>query len=120
MLTFGRNPVPRHLSWELTDNVIKDFFWLSVEKPEKGPSIDAVLRDNNLTITTKKVKQVDVHLDSRLVAFDKPLKLTLDGKTQTVTLRPQLLTLCQAMLQRGDPGLAFPCVVHLDREKKAD
>ncbi len=117
MLTYTRNPVPRHLSWELTDNVLTDFFWLSVEKPEKGQSIDAVLRDNSVTITTKKVKQFELHVDSRLVAIDKPLKIALDGKTQTVTVHPQMLSLCQSLLQRGDPRLAFPCQVHLDTEK---
>ena len=120
MLPFTRNAVPRHLSWELTDGFVKDFFWLSVEKPEKGQSIDAVLRDNTLTIATKRVKQFDVHLDSRLIAFDKPLKVTLNGKTQTLTVRPQLAALCQAFLQRGDPWLAFPGVVRLDTEKTAD
>ena len=32
--------------------------------------------------------------------------------------RPKLLTLCESMLRRGDPGLAFTCRVRLDAEKK--
>ena len=120
MLPFTRNPVPRHLTWEPTDTLITDFFWLTVVKPEKGQSLDVTLRDNTATIATKKVTQFDLDLDGRLVAFDKPLKVTLDGKTQTVTLQPQLLTFCQSLMQRGDPELAYTCRVHLDTEKKSD
>jgi hypothetical protein len=115
---FTRNPVPRHLTWEPTDTVIHDFFWLSVAAPAKGQGIDATVRDNTAEVTTHDVKQFELCLDGRLVAFDKPLRLTLNGKTQSVAVRPSFLTLCQSILQRGDPGLAFTCRVHLDAEKK--
>jgi predicted peptidase len=113
-----RNAVPRHLSWEPMDAVVTDFFWLSIAKPEKGQQVDAVIRDNEAKITTKKVKQLDLGVDSRLVAFDKPLRVTLDGETKTLTVKPSFATLCRSMLKRGDPELAFTCQVHLDCEKK--
>src|SRR5207248_638244 len=80
MVPFTRNPVPRHVTWELTDPVISQFFWLSVAEPGKGEQIDATIRDNTVQITTRNVKQFDLGLDRRLIAFDKPLKITLDGK----------------------------------------
>jgi transglutaminase-like putative cysteine protease len=116
---FTRNAVPRRLTWEPTDTVITDFFWLSVAAPEKGQSIDATVRDNNTAeVTTRGVKQFDLCLDARLVAFDKPLRLTLDGKMQSLTVKPSFLTLCQSIVRRGDPGLAYTCRMHLDAEKK--
>src|SRR5262249_47139591 len=33
MYPFTRNPVPRRLSWEMTDSVIRHFFWLTVPQP---------------------------------------------------------------------------------------
>ena len=66
------------------------------------------------------MKEFDLDLDGRLAALDKPLHVVLDGKAQVVTLRPQLLTLCQSLLMRGDPELAFTCRVHLVAEKTAD
>jgi hypothetical protein len=97
----------------MTDGVITDFFWLSAAKPEKGQSIDVSLRDNAAEIKTRKVKEFDLGLDGRLVALDKPLRVVLDGKAQEVLLRPQLRTLCESMLPRGDPALAYSCQVRL-------
>ncbi|HVS36986.1 MAG TPA: transglutaminase domain-containing protein, partial [Gemmataceae bacterium] len=113
MLPFTRSAVPRHLTWEPMDSHITDFFWLTVPKPEKGQSIDVVLRDSTAKITTQKVKEFDLDLDGRLATLDKPLRIVLDGKESDVTLHPQLLTLCQSLLERGDPQLAFTCRVHL-------
>jgi hypothetical protein len=119
-LGFARNPTPRHLTWEPMDSLITDFFWLTVPKPEKGQSIDVILKDNHAEITTRSVKEFDLDLDSRLAAPDKPLRVVLDGKEQDVALHPQLLTLCQSLLERGDPQLAFTCRVHFVAENKAE
>ena len=69
-------------------------------------------------MTTRDVKQVDVCLDGRLTDFAKPLRVTLDGKEQTVTLKRSFLTLCQSMAQRGDPSLAYTCRVTLTPQKR--
>jgi hypothetical protein len=118
MLGHTRNAVPRHLSWDPTDTLITDFFWLSVPAPAKGQSIEATVRDNAVTITTSKVKAFDMGLDGRLIALDRPLMLTLNGETREVTVRPSLGTLCETMLQRGDPQRAYTCRLALDGEKR--
>ncbi len=115
---FTRTTVPRHLTWEPTDSVLNDFFWLSVTHAAKGQSLDATVRDNAVQITTKNVKQFTLNLDGRLIAFDKPLRVTLDGTTQVVKVRPQFVTLCQSLLRRGDPALAYTCQISLNGEKK--
>ena len=111
---FTRNAVPRHLTWEPTDTILTEFFWLSVPQPTKGQMIDAAIKENTVTITTRNVKQFALGLDGRLVQYDKPLRITLDGKTQEMMVRPKLLTLCQSLLQRGDPQLAYTCQVGLE------
>ena len=108
-----RSGLSARVPWEPTDTIITDFFWLSVAEPAKGQSVDATVRDNAVTITTAKVKQFELGLDSRLIAYDQPLKVSLNGKTEMRTVRPSLLTLCQSMAQRGDPSLAFTCRVRL-------
>ncbi len=118
MAAFTRNPVPRHLSWELTDGVVADFFWLSVPAPGRGQSIDAKISDNVAQITTRNVKGFALGLDGRLIDFGKQLRVSLDGKEKVVALRPSFLTLCQSMAERGDPRLAFTCRVPLEVEKK--
>ena len=120
MLPFTRNPTPRHLTWEMTDNVINDFFWLKVPAPAKGQSIDAKIKENAIDVTTRNVKQFDVGLDSRLVAFDKPLRVRLNGDPHIVTAQPSLLTLCQTLLERGGPRIGVLTYrLHLDAAKTA-
>jgi transglutaminase-like putative cysteine protease/predicted esterase len=118
MYPFTRNAVPRHLSWDLTDAVITHFFWLAVPEPGKGQELDATIRDNTVRITTRNVKQFDLSLDGRLVDWQRPLHLTVDGQSQVVEARPRLLTLCQSLLERGDPELAFACRLRLEGSKK--
>jgi pimeloyl-ACP methyl ester carboxylesterase len=113
MYPFTRNPVPRHLSWELTDPVLTHFYWLSVPQPGKGQFLDAVVADNAVRVTTRGVKQFELALDGRLIAWDKPLRVTVDGKEQTLTARPSFRTLCQTLAERGDPRLAFSWRVRL-------
>jgi hypothetical protein len=119
MYAFTREAAPRHLSWELTDAVVRHFFWLTVAEPKAGQGIDATVRDNAVRVTTRDVKQFALGLDGRLVDFRKPLRITLDGKEQTVTLRPSFLTLCRSLKERGDPQLAFTCELSLTGGKGA-
>jgi predicted esterase len=118
MYPFTRNPVPRSLSWDLTDSVIRHFFWLSVAERGNHQSLDAAIDGDTIRITTKNVKAFDLHLDRRLISLDKPLRVSVDGQVQTLKVAPRFLTLCQSLLERGDPGLAFTCRVRLHVEKK--
>ena len=111
LLTHRREPMPRHLTWDLTDKVIDRFYWLSVAKPASGQSIDAKLIGNKATITTTKVDEFTLELDARLVRYDQPLTITLNGKASEATLRPSLRVLCESLVERGDPRLAHTCKV---------
>jgi hypothetical protein len=113
MYPFTRNPAPRRLTWELTDPVLTHFYWLAVPQPGKGQYLDAEARDNAVRVTTRGVKQFELALDGRLIAWDKPLRVSVDGKEQTLTGRPSFRTLCQTLAERGDPRLAFSWRVRL-------
>jgi hypothetical protein len=113
MYAFTRDPVPRRVSWDLTDTVVRDFCWLSVPKPRAGQRIDAAIDGNMVQITTQHVKDFVLHLDGRLVDYGRPVKVVVDGKSQVHKLRPGLLTLCRSIVERGDPDLAFACRMEL-------
>jgi pimeloyl-ACP methyl ester carboxylesterase len=102
-----RQPAPRELTWLMTDNVIKDFYWLRDPQPAKEREIDAVCLENRVTLTATKAVTAFVLLDSRLVDFARPVTFDINGKISTRKLKPSLLTLCQTLAERGDPGLAF-------------
>lgn len=107
LLPLRRNPVPRALSWEQTDGVIRDFFWVGTDTPAKGQMIEASCATNRVTIVTKNVRSAHVSLDARLVNLGKPVTLEVNGKTREVRVQPRLRTLCASLLERGDPDLAF-------------
>jgi hypothetical protein len=109
----NRQPAPRELTWEMTDTVIKDFFWLHAPAPSKGGEIDAVCRDNHIMVTTTNVSAASVFLDERLVDFQRPVRLMVNGQGSIHTPRPSLLVLCQTLMQRGDPSLAFTARIEL-------
>ena len=75
-----RNPVPRELTWEMTDGVIKDFFWLHTDAPAKKREIDAGCRDNTVTVTMLLKRNISdcICPDGRLVDFNKPVNLSLN------------------------------------------
>jgi len=101
-----RNPVPRELTWRLSDHVIRDFFWLHTLTPEAGKDFNVTCKDNHLTATTD-LTTASILLDSRLIDFRKKVTLELNGKTTTFKLKTSLKTLCETIQRRGDPELAF-------------
>jgi predicted esterase len=103
-----RNPVPRELTWLLTDKVITDFFWLHVPEPTKKQEIWASCHDNRFVVTANSnVTAVTVFFDNRLVDFSKPVDIELNGSTTSRRVEPRLRTLCETLLPRGDIELAF-------------
>jgi pimeloyl-ACP methyl ester carboxylesterase len=110
-----RDPVPRELTWLMTDKVIQNFFWLRCDRPGKQREIDAICRDNRITLTTTtNITTASMLLDRRLVDFDKPVALELNGKAlKSVKLQPSLRVLCETLLRRGDPELAFTAQIDL-------
>ena len=114
-----RNPVPTELTWLMTDNVVRDFFWLRCDSPAKQLEIDATCRDNQLTVTTSaNVANASIFFDARLIDFDEPLGIELNGKKfKRVKVRPSLRVLCETLLRRGDPELAFTVQLDLPMQK---
>lgn len=103
-----RNPVPREVTWLMTDSVVRDFFWLRAEQPSKQAEILASCRDNRFVVTANEtVTGATVLMDTRLVDFSKPVSVELNGSTTQLQLKPSLKTLCETLARRGDPAYAF-------------
>jgi transglutaminase-like putative cysteine protease len=115
-----RNPVPRELSWLMTDSVVRDFFWLHVDDPAKKKQVLASCRENRVVVTTSSdIASVDVLLDSRLVDLGQPVDVELNGATTTVKVAPSLRILCETMVRRGDPELAFAASISIRKDGDA-
>ncbi len=114
MTVAARNPVPRDLTWLMTDSVITDFFWLQTSAPAKEREIDAACENNRIVVTTTpNVISATVLLDSRLIDFTRPVALTVNGKKSQVHPVPSLRTLCETLGRRGDPDRAFTARIAL-------
>jgi predicted esterase len=117
ILPYNRNPVPREISWELTDGVVKDFFWLRVAQPAAGQTIEARIRRNQISLETSKTDTLTLLLDERLVDLANEVSVSVNGASTSIKLSPSLTTLCETMQHRRDPNLA--CSVQLPIEAKA-
>lgn len=113
MLPAVRNPVPRELTWLMTDSVITDFYWLQTLAPAKTREIDATCRQNRVSVSTTNLAAATVFLDSRLIDFAQPVEFDFNGQKSVRTLTPSLQTLCETLQRRGDPELAFSAQVDL-------
>lgn len=84
--------------------------------PAKDAEIEAVCENNVVTLATKKLKLIDVYLDARLVDLAKPVEIVDNARETTREVTPMLLTLCEMLAERGDPGYMF--TVRIPRELK--
>ena len=76
--------------------------------------INATCHDNQIVVTTTpNVASASVLLDSRLIDFQKPVSLEVNGKKTEHRLTPSLKTLCETLARRGDPELAFTTQIAL-------
>jgi poly(3-hydroxybutyrate) depolymerase len=109
-----RNPVPKELTWRLTDTLLEDFYWLHVSQPRDG-QISATIEGNHITVNRHGLAGVALYLDGRLVDLARPVTVQLeDGASFELQLNPDLELLCETLESRGDPGLAFSVRVELD------
>ncbi|MEM7785004.1 MAG: transglutaminase domain-containing protein [Planctomycetota bacterium] len=107
MYDHTRVACPRHLTWEMTDPVVRQFYWLKCDQPNKGQMIDAAIEDNVVEVTTQGCNSFSILLDKRLIDPDKPLVLKVDGSESQVKYQPSFDTLCQSIAATGDPSLAY-------------
>jgi hypothetical protein len=113
-LAYVRDPAPRELRWRMTDDRLRDFFWLSVDEPADGKSVSATCRDNRIELELEGLERVTLWLDERLVDLERPVTIAAGGREAVVRIEPSRATLEQSLARRGDPALAFRVRVEVD------
>jgi predicted esterase len=107
MYPFHRVVHPQHVSWQPTDGVIKNLYWLSVDLAAKGQRIDAAWRGNQLTIHSTGIDSLTISLDDRLGLSPGPLEILWNEVAQDATWQPSLENLANSLMIRRDPDLAY-------------
>ncbi len=121
MYDYVRNPVPRRLTWEMTDSVVDRFYWLTAEKPQRGELIDAEISGNQVKVKTENCKSFSILLDRRLIDDPgKPIEIVMlqDGveRTYSVNYQPSFKTLCDSIMKTGDINLSFDFEIKVNVE----
>lgn len=112
MTPLTRNPLPREVTWELTDPTVDDFYWLSVDHPDKGQWVKARLEPKSIHLSSSGVRGLTVWLDERLGLADGPVTVEHNGQSREISAVPSLVNLADSLLRREDIDLA--CFRRLD------
>ena len=114
MAHFRRNVVPERVVWHQDDVTHVSSYWLAV--PPKTAKARALLvgrRDGQqITLTSRDVKQVVVRLDDRMVDLDDEVQI--EGNGETVfhgRLSRSIENLAASLAVRADPELMFSASV---------
>ncbi len=82
----------------------------------EGAAIEAVnAGDNTIRLTTQNVARLTVWLHPKMVDFDKPVKIVVNGETRfDDEVTPSLVTALESYERRGDWGLVYHAKITLD------
>lgn len=112
---YTRNPLPTHLLWDRNTTASKRnqngalYYWLKASgQPEEKEQVEVKInRDKNQVEIVQGRDNVMVYLAPSMVDFTRPIYLKRQGRSQKVNVLPNLKTMINTLLQRGDPNFIF-------------
>lgn len=110
MAKHTRNPVPRRVVWEQDDVLHNRSYWLAVDEENRKArsTVVAEIDGQQITVESKDLTKVTLHLDDRLVDLDRPLRIIANGRPlPEVLLERSIATLAHTLAERGDAELCF-------------
>ncbi|OHB76063.1 MAG: hypothetical protein A2Z34_04265 [Planctomycetes bacterium RBG_16_59_8] len=107
-----RDPYPRKVIWEHVDHWKGKtiFYWLKVKEHEAGMRVVAELKDGNaIAVQSAKVTGVlTLFLNKRMIDFDKPVVVTLNGEERFKGKVVQSLSvILETLAAKNDPEMFF-------------
>jgi len=102
---YTRRTSPSVLRWELTDPVVTRHYWLRAENPSKKQRIDAELRGNRIQLEMQGRDNVEFLMTGEQIDASVPLQVQWGEQHYEFTPNPSIATLCETLLERGDPKL---------------
>ena len=116
MIEYTRNPLPKTVCWEMTVGNVSNFYWLRIPNGGSPKKITADIHDNTIVLNTENVEQVHLLLDDRVVNVEEPVKVKVNGSVTTAEIRPEVQTLVETLLERGDSEFAFTSQIKIEIE----
>ncbi|WP_209332234.1 hypothetical protein [Lunatimonas salinarum] len=125
MSDFTRNPVPEKVVWKQDDRHHTDFYWLGVpeELIETGGEVIAEYNPsrNEVNILSNYSSRLHIYLNDRMLDLDSPVTIKYQGTTiaQKIFHR-SLQVIYHTLSAKGDPHLAFSCVLTVIDNKRLE
>lgn len=114
MAQYKRNPYPKRVVWQQEEVLHTDFYWLSApaSELERGKKVIADISGNTIDFTQCDYSMLTLSLNDKMLDLDKPVKVTLHGKTLFEgTVERKLSTLRATLYGRNDPSYMFPAQI---------
>lgn len=108
MKSAPRNLWPKRVIWKQTDTVLKRFYWLEIDSPKEGGSVDATVDGNTISLTLGGgLEEAALWLSPKLVDFSKPVSVSVNGgPAKLVSTVGTMATYCDGVEKTGDPEMA--------------
>ena len=106
MASFTRNPWPKKIIWQQSNNINSRFYWLKIPEKylTKGQRITANVKDNTISIDTEKVSHLTIRLSDQLLDLDKEIKISVNGQKKfTGKVKRSVKEIITSLGQRADP-----------------
>jgi len=97
-----REAAPREISWEMTDGVIRDFYWISTDAPTRGRIIEGRVTERGIEIEMPSGSTIEIFADERLVDPRSTAAIHLNGQRVASLGAPSVETLLRSLWRRGD------------------
>ncbi|MBI4834424.1 MAG: hypothetical protein HY811_06370 [Planctomycetes bacterium] len=112
---FKRNPYPSIVAWTPLDKFKKYFYWLKIDKPFRGVTINAEIKaDNRIEITTQNVGGITVFLNEKLVNLSKPVTVVVNGTEKfSGKVEYSLSALLETLTEKEDANMYFTARVDI-------
>jgi dienelactone hydrolase len=112
-----RDPFPRRVALRARDRAQARAYWVEVLQKGGGTgSLDAEIEGQVITLRTRGVKRLALHLRRELVDLARPVTVRLDGReTFSGLVREDPALFLRSWRETGDPQLASGARLELDR-----
>lgn len=121
---YTRNPLPTHLLWDRNTTASKRtqngalYYWLKANgQPKENEQVEVKInRDKNQLEVIQGRDNIAIYLAPSMVDFSRPIYLKQQGRSQKVSVLPNLKTMVETLLQRGDPNFIFCALLTLKKK----
>ena len=106
MASFTRNPWPKKIIWQQSNNINSRFYWLKIPEKylTKGQRITANVKDNTISIDTEKVSHLTIRLSDQLLDLNKEIKISVNGQKKFIgKVKRSVREIITSLGQRADP-----------------